>query len=393
MSNLSLKVERIKPSITLSISNRAQELKAAGEDIIDLSLGEPDFETPDFIKEAAIQAIRDGFTKYTAVDGIPSLKKAIIDKFHRENLLDYTPEQIIVSCGAKQCLFNLFEALLNPGDEVIVPGPYWVSYPDMVLLTDGVPVTIKTQMSQNFKITPAQLDASITPETRLLILNSPSNPTGMTYTEQELEALGEVLERHPKITIVSDDIYEHIRWEAVPFINIVNACPFLKERTIVVNGVSKAYAMTGWRIGYAAGPKALVAAMRKVQSQSTSNPNSIAQIAARAALNGDQSCVKNMTREFKRRHDFVVETVNKIPGLQCLAGDGTFYAFINVEKALENLGIKNDVEFSELLLKEARVAVVPGSGFGAPGYIRISFAVSMDVLKDALARVTKLLPY
>ncbi len=386
---LSQKVERIKPSITLAVAARTIELKAQGEDIIDLGVGEPDFDTPEFIKDAAIQALHDGFTKYTAVDGTSGLKRAIIDKFARENQLQYQPSQILVSCGAKHSLFNLFAALLNPGDEAIIPAPYWVSYPDMVLLNDGTPVIIPTTVQQRFKISPAQLAAAITPKTRLLIFNSPSNPTGMAYTRQELRALGDVLAQHPNIIIASDDIYEHILWSAEPFCNIVNACPELYDRTVVVNGASKVYAMTGWRIGYAAGNAALINAMKKVQSQTTSNANSIAQIATQAALNGDQSFVHTMATEFKRRHDFVVAGINAIPGLQCAPADGAFYAFVNVEKLIGSNDIRNDVELTDYLLRVAKVSVVPGSGFGAPGYVRISYATSMEMLQAALERIKR----
>lgn len=384
---LSQKVSRIQPSLTLAVASRTIELKAKGEDIIDLGVGEPDFDTPDFIKEAAILAIRAGATKYTSVEGTASLKQAIVQKLAGENQLHYQPNQILVSCGAKHSLFNLFAALLNPGDEAIIPAPYWVSYPDMVLLTDGVPVIIPTTAEQQFKISPPQLEAAITPKTRLLILNSPSNPTGMTYSKQELAALGQVLLRHPNIIIASDDIYEHIRWTDEPFANIVNACPDLYARTVVVNGVSKAYAMTGWRIGYAAGPAEVISAMKKVQSQSTSNANSIAQVAATAALTGDQSSVRTMCAEFKRRHDFMVAKINNIPGLHCLAGSGAFYLFISVAQLLGKQGVHNDVEFADYLLQAAKVSVVPGSGFGTPGYVRISYATSMEMLEKAVERI------
>lgn len=387
MIPLSKKVERIKTSITLTMAARAIELKAKGEDIIDLGVGEPDFDTPDFIKEAAIKALHDGLTKYTAVEGTAGLKKAIVQKFVRENQLHYQPAQVIVSCGAKHVLFNLFTALLNPGDEVIIPAPYWVSYPDMVLLADSTPVIVPTTIEQRFKMSPDQLEAAITPQTRLVILNSPSNPSGMIYTRSELAALAAVLLRHPNIIVVTDDIYEHILWTPEPFANIVNVCPELLDRTVVVNGVSKAYAMTGWRIGYAAGPQSIITAMRKVQSQSTSNPNSIAQAATEIALNGDQSFIKTMTTEFKRRHDFAVETINKIPGLSCLAGDGTFYAFVSVEKVLADSPLEDDVAFAEYMLQEAKTSVVPGSGFGMPSYIRISYALGMQKLETALNRI------
>lgn len=387
MIQLAKKLDRIKPSITLVTAARAIELKAQGEDIIDLGVGEPDFDTPEFIKDAAIKAMHDGLTKYTAVDGTAGLKKAIIQKFARENQLNYQPNQILVSCGAKHSLFNLFFALLNPGDEAIIPAPYWVSYPDMVMLADGAPVIVPTTAAQRFKMSAEQLEAAITPKTRLLILNSPSNPSGMAYTRDELTALANVLVRHPNIVIATDDIYEHILWAKEPFANIVNVCPELAERTVVINGVSKAYAMTGWRIGYAAGPVAVIAAMRKVQSQSTSNPNSIAQAATEAALNGDQSFIQDMTREFKLRHDFLVQRINQLPGLELMPCDGTFYAFISVEKLLAACGIADDVAFSELLLKEAKISAVPGSGFGTPGYIRASFATSMTELERAMTRL------
>jgi len=387
MIQLSKKLGFIKPSITLTIAARAIELKAQGEDIIDLGVGEPDFDTPDFIKEAAIKAIHDGFTKYTAVDGTAGLKKAVVQKFARENQLNYQPNQILVSCGAKHSLFNLFTAVLNPGDEAIIPAPYWVSYPDMVMLADGVPVIVPTAAEQRFKMSAEQLEAAITPKTRLLILNSPSNPSGMAYTRSELEALATVLLRHPQIVIGTDDIYEHILWAKEPFVNIVNVCPELAERTVVINGVSKAYAMTGWRIGYAAGPVAIIAAMRKVQSQSTSNPNSIAQVAAETALNGDQGFIKTMAVEFKRRHDFIVQGINKIPGMHFTPCDGTFYAFVCVEKLLAASGIENDVALAEFLLKEAKISAIPGSGFGTPGYLRLSFATSMRHLEMALERM------
>lgn len=383
---LSQKVNRIKPSMTLAVSSRTIELKAKGEDVIDLGVGEPDFDTPEFIKAAAIQALHEGFTKYTAVDGTTGLKKAIIGKLARENQLHYEPSQILVSCGAKHSLYNLFAAILNPGDEAIIPVPYWVSYPDMVLLTDGEPVFIPTTIEQHFKISGAQLEAAITPKTRLLILNSPSNPSGMVYTRQELSALAEVLLRHPNIIIASDDIYEHILWGKEPFANIVNVCPELYDRTVVINGVSKAYAMTGWRIGYAAGHATIINAMKKIQSQSTSNANSIAQVAAETALNGDQSFIKEMCTEFKRRHDFVVAAVNAIPGLQCVATDGAFYLFIHVE-ALLGGNVRTDLELTDYLLNTAKVSVVPGTGFGAPGYIRIAYATSMEILETALQRI------
>ncbi|WKJ92584.1 pyridoxal phosphate-dependent aminotransferase [Methylomonas montana] len=385
---LSNRVKAVKPSPTLAITARAAAMRAAGKDIIGLGAGEPDFDTPDHIKAAAIKAINSGFTKYTAVDGTAGLKKAIIEKFKRDNGLDYQPNQILVSCGGKQSFFNLAQALLNSGDEVIIPSPYWVSYPDMVLLADGVPVIIETGQAQNFKITPAQLRAAITPKTRLLVINSPSNPTGAAYSLDELKALGDVLREFPDVLIATDDMYELILWNKGDFVNILNAHPDFYDRTIVLNGVSKAYSMTGWRIGYAAGPAPLIEAMCIIQSQSTSNPTSISQVAAEEALNGDQSCIDTMMVEFKKRHDYVVAELNSIAGIECLPTDGTFYVFPNVEKLLSRLdGINDDLEFAEYLIEKAGVALVPGSAFGCPGHIRISIATSMANLENALVRI------
>ncbi len=319
---LSARVRNIKPSPTLSVTARAAQLKAEGRDIISLGVGEPDFDTPDHIKQAAIAAIERGFTKYTAVGGTPSLKQAVIGKFKRDNGLEYTPKQVLVSCGGKQSFYNLVQATINPGDEVIIPAPYWVSYPDIVLLADGRPVFIEAGIEQGFRITPEQLEAAITPRTRMLVLNSPSNPTGAVYTRAELAALGEVLRRHPQMLIASDDMYEHILLGDTPFTNILNVCPDLYARTVVLNGVSKAYAMTGWRIGYAAGPAELIAAMENVQSQSTSNPTSISQVAAEAALNGDQDCIRPMVEAFRERHRYVVDSLNAMPGVHCAESGG-----------------------------------------------------------------------
>ena len=385
---LSDRVQRIKPSPTLAITARAAELRAAGKDIIGLGAGEPDFDTPEHIKQAAVKALADGFTKYTAVDGTPSLKKAIIDKLSRDNQLNYSPNQIIVSCGGKQSFFNLTQALLNEGDEVIIPAPYWVSYPDMVLLADGVPVIVEADIKQNFKITPDQLKSAISDKTRLVVLNSPSNPSGIAYSKSELAALGQVLLKYPDVLVATDDMYEHILWSDEPFSNIVMACPKLYDQTIVLNGVSKAYSMTGWRIGYAAGPEAIIKAMKKVQSQSTSNPTSISQVAAETALNGDQSCLKPMLDAFKERHEYVYNRLNSIEGISCLPSDGTFYSFPDVTGFIDKLdGVNDDMELSEYLIEKAGVALVPGTAFGSPGYIRISFATSLDVLKDALDRI------
>ena len=389
---LSDRVQRIKPSPTLAITARAAELRAAGKDIIGLGAGEPDFDTPEHIKKAAVNAISSGFTKYTAVDGTPSLKKAIIDKLSRDNQLNYSPNQILVSCGGKQSFFNLTQALLNEGDEVIIPAPYWVSYPDMVLLADGVPVIVEADIKQSFKITPEQLEAAITGKTRLVVLNSPSNPSGIAYSKAELAALGQVLLKHPNILVATDDMYEHILWSDEPFSNIVMACPALYDQTIVLNGVSKAYSMTGWRIGYAAGPTSLIKAMKKVQSQSTSNPTSISQVAAETALNGDQSCLAPMLAAFKERHEYVYNRLNSIDGITCLPSDGTFYSFPDVRGFIEKIdGVDDDMALSEYLIEKAGVALVPGTAFGSPGYIRISFATSLDVLKDALERIEQVI--
>ena len=386
--SLSNRVQRIKPSQTLAITARAKELRAQGLDIIGLGAGEPDFDTPDHIKEAAIQAIRDGFTKYTAVDGTPGLKQAIIDKFKRDNDLDYEMNQILVSVGGKQTSFNLLQALINPGDEVIIPAPYWVSYPDMTLLAEGVPVIVSAGIEQNYKISPEQLEDAITDRTKLIFINSPSNPTGAVFSREELAALGEVLKTYPNVLIATDDMYEHILWTDSPFVNIVNACPELYDRTIVMNGVSKAYSMTGWRIGYCGGPSNLIAAMKKIQSQSTSNPCSISQVAAEAALNGDQGCISPMLKAFKERHDFVVERLNAMNGVKCLPSDGTFYAFADFRAAIASRdGINNDLELADDLLNEAKVALVPGSAFGAEGYMRLSYATSMENLDQALSRI------
>jgi len=390
---LSERVGRVRPSPTLAVTARAAALRAAGRDIIGLGAGEPDFDTPEHIKEAAIAAIRAGQTKYTPVDGTPELKQAVIGKFRRENDLEYTPDEILVSCGGKQSFYNLAQALLDPGDEVVIPAPYWVSYPDMVLLADGRPVIVAAGRDQQFRITPEQLEAAITERTRLFVINSPSNPTGMAYGEDELAALGEVLRRHPRVMIATDDMYEHIRWSEAPFRNILNVCPDLRDRTIVLNGVSKAYAMTGWRIGYAGGPAWLIAAMKKIQSQSTSNPASISQAAATAALEGDQQCVRDMVRAFRERHDWLVAALNALPGVDCLPGDGTFYAFPSFHAVIEALpGVDDDVALAETLIEEANVALVPGSAFGAPGHMRLSFATSLDVLQEAIDRIRRVLP-
>ena len=386
-TQLSDRIQRVKPSPTLAVTALAAQLRAEGRDVIGLAAGEPDFDTPDHVKQAAIQAINDGFTKYTPVDGMPSLKRAIINKFHQENGLEYTADQILVSCGGKQSFYNLAQALLNPGDEVIIPAPYWVSYPDMVMLADGKPVIVDGDQSQGFKITAEQLDAAITEKTRLFVINSPSNPSGKAYSREELKALGEVLDKHPQVLIATDDMYEHILWTAEGFNNILNVCPHLYDRTFVLNGVSKAYAMTGWRIGYAGGPADVIKAMKKVQSQSTSNPTSIAQVAAQAALEGDQSRLKEMNDAFKKRHDFVHQALNAIDGISCLPSDGTFYIFPSFQGVMDKMGLDDDVKLGEAMLEKVEVALVPGSAFGSPGHMRISFATDMATLEKALERI------
>jgi aspartate aminotransferase len=395
--SLSNRVQAIKPSPTLAVTARAAKLKAEGKDIIGLGAGEPDFDTPQHIKDAAIAAINKGFTKYTAVGGTPSLKQAVIAKFKRDNGLDYTAKQILVSCGGKQSFFNLALAVINPGDEVIIPAPYWVSYPDIVLIAEGKPVIVQAGIEQGFKMTPAQLAAAITPKTKMVVINSPSNPSGAVYTLDDLKALGVVLRKHPNILISTDDMYEHIALTDEKFVNILNACPDLYPRTMVLNGVSKSYAMTGWRIGYAGGPENIITAMENVQSQSTSNPTSISQVAAEAALNGDQGCITPMLKAFRERHVFVVNALNKIPGVKCIMAGGAFYAFPDVRPAIAKLHQRGtikaatDVALAEYLLESGGVAVVPGSAFGSEGYIRLSFATSMDNLQKALGRLAKAL--
>ena len=389
---LSQRVQRIKPSPTLAVTARAASLRAAGQDIIGLGAGEPDFDTPEHIKQAARDAINAGKTKYTAVDGTVELKNAIIEKFKCDNGLNYQADQVLVSCGGKQSFFNLAQALLDDGDEVIIPAPYWVSYPDMSLLAGGVPVIVHAGQDQAFKITPEQLEAAITEKTKLVVINSPSNPSGKAYTKAELAALGAVLIKYPNILVATDDMYEHILWCDEPFSNIVMACPELYNQTIVLNGVSKAYSMTGWRIGYAAGPTDLIKAMKKIQSQSTSNPTSISQYAAQAALEGDQSCISEMLVAFKERHDYVVEQLNLINGISCISSDGTFYCFPDFNAILDRMdNIDNDVDLAEYILEKAGVALVPGSAFGLDGHMRISIATSMENLVNAMDRIAKLL--
>jgi aspartate aminotransferase len=389
--SVSRRVQRVKPSPTLAVTARAARLKAEGKDVIGLGAGEPDFDTPAHIAQAGIDAIKNGFTRYTNVDGINELKDAIIAKFDVDNGIKYERPQILVSSGAKQTIYNLCMAVLDAGDEAIIPAPYWVSYPDMVMLADGHPVMPFAGPVQGYKITPRQLAAAITPKTRLVLLNSPCNPTGAAYTRAELRALGEVLLEYPRVIIGTDDMYEKIYWAPEPFCSLLTAVPELYNRTVTINGVSKAYAMTGWRIGYCGGPKEIITAMGTIQGQSTSNASSISQKAATVALSGDQTCVARMNESFKARHDFVVQGLNALPGVSCLPGAGTFYAFADVSKAMASLGCREDGEFAELLLNEGGVAVVPGGGFGAPGHIRISFATSMTNLEKAIERIGRVL--
>jgi aspartate aminotransferase len=386
---LSQRVQKIKPSPTLAVSQKAAQLRAEGKDVIGLGTGEPDFDTPEHIKQAAIRALQDGYTKYTPVDGIPQLKQAIADKFKRDNELNYEPDQVLVSVGGKQSIFNLCQAYLNDGDEVLIPAPYWVSYPDMAILAGGKPVFINTTIEDDFKVTAEQIEAAITPKTKLIFFNSPSNPSGKTYRLDELKAIGEVLLKHPHVLIATDDMYEHIVWSIDGFHNILNATPELYDRTIVLNGVSKAYSMTGWRIGYAAGPQKLITAMKKIQSQSTSNPCSIAQYAALEALNGPQDCLKEMLNAFKARHDFVYERLGSMDGVSVIPSDGTFYIFPDFSEIIARKGLENDIAFAEALLQEVGVAVVPGSAFGNEGCIRLSFATSNDILNEALDKIQK----
>ncbi len=385
---LSSRVTQVKPSATIAMSMKAAELRAQGRDIISLSMGEPDFDTPEHVRAAAIRAINEGQTRYTAVDGTPALKQAVIDKLRRDNGLEYDPTQILVSNGAKQSIYNLLQATINEGDEVLIPAPYWVSYPDMVRLADGEPVILSTTPRTDYLITPNQLTASITEQTRMLMLNSPSNPTGQAYSRAQLEALGQVLLEHPRILICSDDIYEHIWWAKEPFLSIGKVVPALKERLVVINGVSKGYAMTGWRIGYAAGPAKVIKEMRKVQGQSTSNPCSISQAAAEAALSGDQGCVAEMCSAFRERHDWLVPALNATPGVSCIAGKGAFYVFADFSEAIEALELNDDLALAEHLLEHAGVATVPGTAFGAPGHLRLSFACGLDTLQTAVERIS-----
>ena len=387
MSIISNSLNKIKPSPTIAVSQKARELKAAGKDVIGLGAGEPDFDTPNNVKNAAVRAIRAGETKYTAVDGTPALKKAIVKKFKKENNLKYSIDQITVGAGGKQVLYNTFMATLNKGDEVIIPAPFWVSYPDMVLLAGGKPKIVKCGEKDGFKITAENLRKAITKKTKWLILNSPSNPTGAGYTKNEIKKLSKVLIKHKKIHILSDDIYEHVKYDNFKFYTIAQISK-LKNRTLTMNGVSKSYAMTGWRIGYAAGPENIIKAIRKIQSQSTSNPSSISQAAAVEALNGTQKFIKKRANSFKVRRNFVVNSLNSIKGISCLKPNGAFYVFPNCKKLLGNkTKLKTDTDFVKKLLEKSNVAVVQGSAFGLDGYFRISYATSMQKLKIAMSRI------
>lgn len=375
----------------MAITALATRLREQGRDIISLAAGEPDFDTPAHIREAAIAAIRDGATRYTPVEGTAALEAAIIDKFRRENGLHYHPGQVIASSGAKQSCYNLAMAVLDPGDEAIIPAPYWVSYPDMVRLAGGRPVILRAGLDSGFKLSAGALEAAITARTRLVFFNSPGNPGGAAYTRDEWQALGAVLERHPRVVIGADDIYEHVYWGREPFVSFAAACPSLHERTVTINGISKAYAMTGWRIGYAAGPVELVAAMKKLQGHSTSNPCSISQAASIAALDGSQDCVRAMAAAFRERHDFLLAALGGISGMRCIPADGAFYAFPHVDAILERKGLADDQALCMLLLEEAGVATVPGSAFGMPGHIRLSYACGIDTLREAVERIRKAL--
>ena len=393
MSIVSNSLKKIKPSPTLAVTQKAKELKAAGKDVIGLGAGEPDFDTPENIKQAAIDAINRGETKYTAVDGSPKLKKAIVEKFRRENELNYDLNQISVGAGGKQIIYNAMVATVNQGDEIIIPAPYWVSYPDIVLLAGGNPIIIKCSENENFKITPEKLKDSITAKTKWLILNSPSNPTGSCYSEKEIKSLAKVLIENKQVHILSDDIYEHIIYDNFNFFTMAQIKE-LKDRTLTMNGVSKSYAMTGWRIGYGAGPKEIIKAMAKIQSQSTTNPSSISQAAAVEALNGTQNFIIERSKAFQERRDFVVKSLNEIKGLNCFNPDGAFYVFPNCSKLLNKKDkkeklLKTDFDFVESLLENNGVAVVQGSAFGLEGYFRISYATSTQNLKNALKRISE----
>jgi len=394
MSIVANRLSRIKPSPTIAVTFKAKELKAAGRDVIGLGAGEPDFDTPDFIKDAAIAAIKEGQTKYTAVDGTPELKDAIVAKFKRDNDLDYTRDQITVGTGGKQVLYNALMASVNPGDEVIIPAPYWVSYPDMTLLAEGTPVTVECSAENNFKLTAEQLEAAITPKTKWFIFNSPSNPTGAAYSHDELKALTDVLLKHPHVYVMTDDMYEHLVYDGFEYATPAQVEPKLYDRTITINGVSKSYAMTGWRIGYAGGPKELIKAMSKVQGQSTSNPSSVSQAAALAALNGDQSFLAGRNEVFAERRDMVVEMLNAAEGLSCLTPEGAFYVYPSCAGVIgkttpDGAVIESDEDFVTYLLESQGVACVQGAAFGLSPCFRISYATTTENLTEACKRIQK----
>jgi len=387
---LSDRALKIKPSPTLAIDAKAKAMKAQGIDVVNFGVGEPDFDTPENIKEAAIKAIKEGFTKYTPVGGIDALKDAVIEKFKKDNGLDYTREEIIISCGAKHSLYNINQAILSPGDEVLIPSPYWVSYPDQALLNDAVPVFVKTYEKDSFMLRTESLKAHITPKTKLLILNSPSNPTGLTYDRKTLEGIAEIVLKN-NMYVVSDEIYEKLIYDGVKHISIASLGKEIKQRTIVVNGLSKSYAMTGWRIGYAAGPKDIIKAMTNIQSQSTSNPTSIAQKAAVEALMGSQDFIKTMLNEFDKRRKYLVDSLNKITGLSCLTPTGAFYAFPNTSalygKHHNGKPINSSSDLAMYFLEEAKVALVHGAAFGDDNYVRLSYATSIDMIKKGVERI------
>lgn len=384
---LAKRLAAVKPSATLALNAKAKQLIAEGKDIINLAVGEPDFNTPEFIKEAAIEALAQNFTRYTQTGGILELRQAICQKLQRDNQLDYKPEQVIVSTGLKQSLFNLMLATLNPGDEVIIPAPYWVSYPDMVLLAEAVPVFITASLQNNLKLTADALAKAITPKTKMIILNSPSNPSGVVYQREDLQAIADVLKQHPNIIIASDDMYEHIYWGTEKFVNILNVAPELFDRTMVLNGFSKTYAMTGFRMGYGAGPIELIKAMDMIQSQSTSSPNSIAQKAATAALLGPQQCVADMANAFHQRYEYLANELAAIPGIIIPKAQGAFYFYPNVQGLIDRLGLADDFAFSNYLLEELGIAVLPGSTCGTPGFVRFSFAASQRELTETVKRL------
>ena len=385
---LSERVIKVKPSATIAISSKAMEMRSAGVDVISMSAGEPDFDTPEYIKDAAKKAMDNGMTKYTQVDGVPDLKQAIINKFSEDNDLIYDPENILVSTGAKQTLYNLFQAILGPGDEVIIISPYWVSYPDMVLLADAKPVIVDTFQENDFALDISAFADAINDKTKLVIINSPSNPTGITFSRSDYESIGAILQNHPDVYVATDDMYEYIYWGDEPFISFAQACPSLFDRTITINGVSKSYAMTGWRIGYCGGPSDVIGGMKKVQSQSTSNASSISQAAAIAALNGSKDEIYSMVEQYKLRHDYLCTALNDIDGFKTTPGTGAFYLFPDVKNVIVKKGFSDDVELSQYLIEKANVAVVPGSAFGSPGYIRLSYATSLELIKEAVNRIS-----